>query len=93
MKANVSKDCTCRVGDRYRTAREEALESGRRGPENRPGVCAFGNSMLLIMHIILGIMKVTGRSNVDIPSSSLNFEIKVYEHSREFKHLQFEDLN
>eukprot|EP00967_Tisochrysis_lutea_P020024 scaffold22783_cov17-Tisochrysis_lutea.AAC.2 len=41
MKANVSKDCTCRVGDRYRTAREEALESGRRGPENRPGVGAM----------------------------------------------------
>eukprot|EP00983_Pelagomonas_calceolata_P076330 1153379-Pelagomonas_calceolata.AAC.11 len=35
MKANISKDCTWRVENRYGTTWEEALDSERRGPENK----------------------------------------------------------
>eukprot|EP00983_Pelagomonas_calceolata_P060037 1146199-Pelagomonas_calceolata.AAC.10 len=60
--------------------------SGGRGPENKGvylakeplragvGVCTFEKSMLFILHIILGITKVTGRRNAVIPRSLLSFE-------------------
>eukprot|EP00983_Pelagomonas_calceolata_P057554 1145117-Pelagomonas_calceolata.AAC.1 len=34
-ESDISKDFTWRVEDRYGTAWEEALESGRRGPESK----------------------------------------------------------
>eukprot|EP00983_Pelagomonas_calceolata_P058121 1145371-Pelagomonas_calceolata.AAC.1 len=48
MKVNISSDCTWWVEDRYGTAWEEALESGRRGAENKEAYLSQGEQTMLL---------------------------------------------
>eukprot|EP00983_Pelagomonas_calceolata_P079622 1154770-Pelagomonas_calceolata.AAC.1 len=59
----------CRVKEEDQRTRKHTLTK-----KADLGVCTFEKSMLYIQHIILDITKVTGRRNVFIPSSLLDFE-------------------
>eukprot|EP00983_Pelagomonas_calceolata_P026966 847493-Pelagomonas_calceolata.AAC.2 len=61
-----------KVGEREERAREH--ESTLELTRTNLGVSAFENSMLFILHIILGITEITGRRNSAMPCGLLNLK-------------------